>query len=228
MVAYFYREGERKLFPRYEESTPWGLPVLRVGLPDRLSPRRRERLARGLYGRGLRRYLAGEGLGSFPPLAPVDPLPLCRAKGAELVLALLPGVELRQRRVALRGAQADSTAWALAGALCPRVGALLLDFDRGEGELARHLRDRYGAASLHLGQGRPPLAALELAPRPYSLPRTVTLWGRPELRGLTLTVGDRALPPELPALPFLELLWETGRVDREEIRVVPDGKASAL
>lgn len=221
MVAYFYRDGERRFFPRCEVSAPWGLPVLKVGLPARLSPRRRERLARRLYGRGLRRYLAGEGLEDFSPLTPVDPLPLCRAKGAELALALLAGVELRQRRLALRGQRADGLAWTLAEALCPQVGGLLLDFDRGEEELSRRIRDRYGAACLHLGQGQPPLAAVELAPRPDPLPRTLTLWGKPELQGLTMSLGDRALPPELPALPFLELLWETGRIAPRDILVVP-------
>lgn len=220
MVAYFYRDGERRFFPRYEVSAPWGLPVLKVGLPGRFSPRRRERLARWLHRRGLRRYLPGEGLGEFFPLVPVDPLPLCRAKGADLLLALLSGVELRERRVALRGEKADPQALGLAEALCPRVGALLLDFDRGEEELSRRLRDRYGAAPLHLGQGKPPLAALELSPRPRRLPRTLALWGEPELQGLTLTAGE-PLPPGFSELPFLELLWETGRLSLEEIAVAP-------
>ncbi len=224
MVAYFYPAEERRLLPVYEVVAPWGLPVLKVGLPHRFSSRRRERMARRLYDRGLRRYLSAEGAGKFLPLVPVDPLPLCRAKGAELLLALMSQVEVRERRVALRGSQADPLAWALGGALCPRVGALLLDFDRGEEALSRHLRDRYGAVCLHLGQGPEPQAALELAPRPESLPRTIALWGRAELPGLTLGVAEGHLPPEYPRLPFLDLLWETGRVSLEGVLVGPEAE----
>lgn len=218
MVAYFYQDDGRWLFPRYETVHPWGVPVLKVGLPLRLSVRRRRRLAQRLYDRGLRRFLPGERMGDMSPLSAVDPLPLCRAKGAELVLALLPGVGARERRVALRGEKADAVAWALGAALCPQVGALLLDFDRGEEELARQLRDRYGAAPLHLGQGPEPMAALELSPRPTPLPKTLALWGELELGGYSLTI-EEPLPAEFAPLPFLELLWETGRVGLEQITV---------
>ena len=224
MVAYFFQDGERRFFPRYEVDVPWGLPVLKVGIPARFSPRRLARLARRLYGRGLRRYLPGEGVGELHPLVPVDPLPLCRAKGADMALVLLQGVELRERRVALRGERADSQALRLAEDLCPRVGALLLDFDWGEEELASYLRDRYGAACLHLGQDRPPLAAVELAPRPLPLHRTLALWGEPKLQGLTLGAAGGPLPPGFPKLPFLELLWETGRVSLEEILAEPEAE----
>lgn len=218
MIAYFYQDKERRLFPRYETDSPWGLPLLKVGLPAHISPHRKSRLARRLYRQGLRRFLPGEGSLELSPLIPVDPLPLCRAKGAEMALALLLHVGLRERRVALRGSQADAAAWMLGAALCPQVGAILLDFDRGEEELSRHLRDHYGAAPLHLGQGPGPLVTLELSPRPDRLPCTLALWGVPELQGLTLTV-EEPLPPEYPALSFLELLWETGRVELKEISV---------
>ena len=51
--------------------------------------------------------------------------------------------------------------------------------------------------------------------------RVIRLWGEPELAGLTLTLPEAELPPELDPLPLLELLWETGRVGQKEIAVVP-------
>ena len=66
-------------------------------------------------------------------------------------------------------------------------------------------------ASLSDDLGADSLAAVELGPRPSQLERTLRLWGEPELLGLTIL-------PEVE-LPFLELLWETGRIDRKELRV---------
>lgn len=218
MIGYFYYSEEKIFFPRYEIDYPMGLPLLKVAIPPQYSPRRLQRTANRLYRKGLRRYLTGEPALRPEPLTPVSPLPLCRAKGAELALTLLPGVPLGSRRVALRGKEADPAAWALAEALCPKVSGLLLDFDRGEEALGRHLRARYGAAPLHLGQGPPPQASVELDPRPSPSVRPLRLWGEPELQGLMLTA--QAVPPAgVPELPFLELLWETGRITAEEIAV---------
>lgn len=218
MVAYFCRDETSRFWPRYDILCPMGLPVLKVALPPSYSPCRWRRLSRRLSRGGLRRFLTEERAPEGLSLAPVSPLPLCRAKGAELALALLSGLPLHDRRVALRGEAADPAAWALAEALCPQVGALLLDFDRGEEALSRRLRERYGAAPLHLGQGSAPQVWVELSPRPDPAPGALRLWGEPELRGLTLTTRT-SLPPELPRLPLLELLWETGRVSREQILV---------
>ena len=211
MVAYFYRTEEKILWPRYEAAAPMGLPLIRVALPRKYSPRRLRRLAGRLYRRGIRRFWSDDPALDPEPLRPVSPLPLLRAMGAELVLALVAAVPLQERQIALRGETAGPEAWVIAEDLCPQVGGLYLDFDRGEEELALHLRERFGAVPLHLGQGRPPLAAVELGPRPSQLERTLRLWGEPELLGLTLL-------PEVE-LPFLELLWETGRIDRKELRV---------
>jgi len=220
MVAFFYPSEERIFRPRCEPAAPLGLPVLKVTLPRSYSSRRLERLAGRLYRKGLRRCLTDDPDLVRGPLVPISPLPLLRAKGAGFALALLPGTPLRQRRVALRGEAAGPGAWRLAGELCPRVGALLLDFDRGEESLARHLRERFGAPPLHLGHGPAPQVSVELAPRPGPVAyHTLRLWGEPELLGLTLWT-EEPLPPELPRLPFLELLWETGRVDPAGIRVV--------
>ncbi len=218
MVAYFYRTEEHRFRPRYEVEAPMGLPILTVALPEKYSPRRLKRLAERLYRKGLRRYLNGDSGLALEPLTPVSPMPLLRAKGAELILALVSSLPLRERRVALRGEAAGPEAWAIAETLCPQVGALYLDFDRGEEVLSDRLRQQFGAAFLHLGQGPAPQAAVELKPRPDLLPQTLRLWGEPELLGLTLFT-EEPLPAGFPALPFLELLWETGRVDLCGIQV---------
>lgn len=211
MVAYFCRGEEDRFLPRYEAAAFMGLPMVKVTLPPKISPRRLGRVAERLYRRGLRRFWSDGSVLNLEPLIPISPLPLLRVKGAELVLALLSGVSLRDRRVALRGEAAGAEAWTIAEALCPQVGGLYLDFDRGEEKLAHQLHQRFGAAPLYLGQGPETQAAVELAPRPFSLPRTLRLWGEPDILGLTLSPGE--------PLPLLELLWETGRMDPGELRV---------
>ena len=135
-----------------------------------------------------------------------------------LALFLLRDIPLRERRAALRGQTAGPEAWTLADTLCPRVGQLFLDFERGEEELGRYLRAAYGAVALHLGQSLAPQVSVELTPMPALDVPTLRLWGKPDLRGLTLApLGE--LPPGLPLLPFLTLLWETGRVGPEELAV---------
>lgn len=223
MVAYFYPEETRFFRLQYHVLFPYGLPVLGIALPKKYSSQRLQRLSRRLYQKGLRRFLAGDGLSIPGPLAPVDPLPLCRVKGAELALALLEGVAPRRRRVVIRGEKADPQAQRLAEELCPRVGAIFLEFDRGEEALARRLRSQYGAVALHLGQGQMPQLAVELSPRPPGEFPALRLWGEPDLLGLTLR-PERALPPEFPHLPFLELLWETGRISPEELRPVREAE----
>ncbi len=222
MVGALIWSGERGWLPRVAVSRPAGLPVTVAALPDGDRARRLRQGCRRLRRRGIRRVILAWEPGDLPVLEgyglrPVDPLPLCRAAGAKLALTLVERVPPRCRRVALRGEQADAGAWAVAEALCPQVGALVLDFDRGEETLARHLRARYGAAPLHLGQSPPPQASVELAPRGRPVGEALRLWGTPDLLDLELTAPGLELPPELERLPFLELLWETGRVTAEDL-----------
>lgn len=196
------------------------LPLAAVGIPAGDRDRALRRAVKALSGVGARRCLTPPGFEDWAALtalglSPVDPLPLCRTMAAELVLFCLNDVPLRRRRVALRGHDALA-ACSLAQALCPQVGAILLDFDRGEEALGKLLRETYGAAPLHLSRDRPPQLSVELSPMPPLGCRTLRLWGPPDLAGLDLT-ADFPLPPEVEPLPFLALLWETGRLKREEI-----------
>lgn len=224
MVAWLYETEKRQFRPKLAQIRITGLPLLACPLPPGDRDRRLAQAGRLLRRRGVSRVLSAPALEdreklSAVGLAPVESLPLCRAKGADLALALLSSRPVRERRIALRGAEADRTAWALAETLCPQTGALLLDFDRGEEALAGYLRERYGAVALHLGQGPPPQASLEFSPRRIPAGRTLRLWGSSDLQGLSLSIGC-PLPPDLPRLPFLALLWETGRISLKEIQVV--------
>ncbi len=212
--------------PRVRTVPVRGLSLLVVDLPPGRPDRRAVQGGKLLRRRGVRRAVLCPGLGEEDRLRalglePVDPLPLCRAAGAKLALALLEPIPVRLRRAALRGDRAGPEALGLARELCPRVGALELDFCRGEEELRAHLRALYGAACLHLGQGPSPQVSVELSPCPAPAGRALRLWGRPELRGLTLS-GPERVPPGLEPLPFLELLWETGRLELSELRAEAD------
>lgn len=213
MIAELWEAGERRFFPRYLPEAMLGLPVLRTELPPGISPRRLVGVAGSLRKRGIRRFFTAPALKNvaLPGLSPVDPLPLLRARGDALALALLEEVPLRERRVALRGEKADPLACKLAMALCPQVGVLLLDFDRGEEELRDLLRREQGAAAPALGGGLAPQVSLELSPRPVIGGEILRLWGEPRLAGLTLT-AELSLPPDCDPLPLLTLLWETGRI----------------
>lgn len=223
MVGWLRQTGERHFRPPLAPVQVWGYPLFEVSLPPGDLSRRLKQGAKALKRRGIRRVLTAPGLFGREELAavglaPVDPLPLCLAKARDMTLFLLKEIPLRQRRVAIRGDRAAGPAWNLAHLLCLETGALLLDFDRGEEELADSLRLRYGAAPQPLGQDVPQVT-LELAPRPSPMGRTLKLWGEPDLAGLRLCPPE-TVPPDMEELSFLTLLWEAGRVKREEIPVV--------
>lgn len=227
MVGYLYPlRSERRNWlwawkrPRVEPVKLHGLTLLGAGLPPGELSRQLDRGAKALRKKGCARALTAPELdcSELPDilrrngLTPIDPLPLCRTKAPELALTLVERLPLRRRCVALRGGDAH-TAWPAAAALCPQVGVLLLDFDRGEEELSRRLREVYGAAALHLRQGSLPQVSVEFAPRGEAAGAPLRLWGTPELAGCRLTAG------EVDDLSLLELLWETGRLRLEDIVV---------
>lgn len=224
MVAYLFCGDSRLRCPQPQRKLWLGAPVLWTQLPRDPSPHRLGRVGRRIRRLGARRAILSAELPGettrWLGLPGVDPLPLCRAKGAELALRLLDTVPPRLRRVALVGEDAREGV-PLALALCPRVGTLMLDFDRGEEELQQALWVRYGAVCLSPDQAPAPQVTVELSRRENSRGRVLRLWGDPDLGGLALAL-DRPLPPGAPALPVLELLWETGRVELEQIRIIED------
>lgn len=222
MVGWLRQTGVNRWRPTLTPVQFFGYPLAEVSLPPGNVERRLRQGGKLLLRRGIHRVVATPGLA--PPgalealgLTLVDPLPLCLAKAGDMVRFLLREVPLRTRLVALRGERVSGPVWRLAHTLCRETGGLLLDFDRGGEELERSLRIGYGAAPLPFGQAEPQVT-VEFSPREAPAGRTLRLWGRPELAGLTLG-PPVPLPPDLEALPFLTLLWEAGRVGKEEIPV---------
>lgn len=217
MVGWVRWTRERRFRPGVSAVRVLGFPLLAVDLPEGDPARRGRQAAKALARRGASRALLPPELGeAFPG---VDPLPLCRAMGADLALAFLGDVPLRERQVVLRGEKADRVALDLADTLCPQVGSLYLDFDRGEEELAGYLRFRYGTPPHPPGRIPRVQLAVDLSPREKRGEPTLILWGRPGLLGLGLSLG-KELPENLPQFPFLALLWENGWVKKEDILIV--------
>lgn len=222
MVGWLRRTGVGYWRPTLTPVQILGYPLVEVSLPPGDRWRRLAQGARLLTRHGIQSVVTAPGLASRGDLetlglAPVDPLPLCLAKAGDMVRFLLREVPPRRRRVALRGDQVDRPAWRLAHALCQETGGLLLDFDRGGEELARSLRTGYGAAPLPFGEAEPQVT-VEFSPRGSQGDGVLRLWGRPDLAGLTFRLPE-ALPPDLEGLPFLALLWEAGRIRKEDIPV---------
>lgn len=227
MVGYLYWTGERRLRPWLTDGRLWGLPLAVAALPPGRAERRLRQGARALRRMGVRRVLTPPGFDGWEVLrreglVPVDPLPLCRAMAPRLALKLLAGIPLRERTVALRGEWAAPVA-PTACALCPRVGRLLLDFDRDGETLADTLRARYGVATMPLCQGARPQVSMEFSPRSALACPTLKLWGEPQLAGLFILPEEGELPGWVDPLPALELLWETGRIPLDALTVELSG-----
>lgn len=225
MVGWLHWSGERGFFPRLTREYPLGLSMLSAALPEGRPERRLSQGAKALRRSGVRRVVAAPGLEQRETLeawglTTVNSLPLCRAMGDRLALAMLQDIPLRERRVALRGDKVDLTAMNLALSLCPHTGLLLLDFDRGSEALCDCIHRRYGAAPLLLEKASPPQAVIELSPREDSLPGTLKLWGEPDLGRLELWADLPSLPG-LPYMAALTLLWEAGRLPLSALTVRP-------
>lgn len=207
-----------------KQSQVMGLAVLQAHLQagGYWEERRLDRAARLLVRRGVRRMLPARDFERWyvmarHGLAPVDPLPLYRAMGAELVLAALKkrGVEPDCGAVALVGEGVDADLARVARRLCPRVRTLLLEVSYGAQRLARELYWEFGAAVSVGGE-----ADVRVRFSGPAQPEELTLCDVPELLGLELEAPGLELPEELEPLPLLTALWQAGQIHLEELRVV--------
>ena len=119
--------------------------------------------------------------------------------------------------VALRGSRAERDLVRAAEELCPRVRDLCLSVQTGGGELERYLHRQYGVAL------RPDWAGVQAAirfdPRAEEAGQAVLSLFGPEadLAGLAVSVPGLERQKEGQWLPLLEILWETGRLERTDL-----------
>ena len=101
--------------------------------------------------------------------------------------------------------------------LCPRVRDLCLSVQTGGGELERYLHRQNGVAL------RPDWAGVQAAirfdPRAEEAGQAVLSLFGPEadLAGLAVSVPGLERQKEGQWLPLLEILWETGRLERTDL-----------
>ncbi len=202
-----------------------GVPVLRVALdPEGFWARRRAgRAARRLVRQGAARVLVPEDFPFWEELSraglrPVDPLPLlgpapplwlwrcCAAKGGPAAGGGGPA-----------GSRAERDLVRAAEELCPRVRDLCLSVQTGGGELERYLHRQYGVALRPDWDGVQ--AAIRFDPRAEEAGQAVLSLFGPEadLAGLAVSVPGLERQKEGQWLPLLEILWETGRLERTDL-----------
>ena len=194
---------------------------------QRARQRRLRRAARLLLQRGCRRVLTTPDFDGWPTLEAaglrrVEPGPLCGALAARLALAWLERAAIPPERatVALVGRRVDRDLFEAAAALAPRVRRLAVEVPGEGAELLRCLAEEYGLPAL---EGRGGADVTLCFPGAAGEERgTLILWGpRPDLDGLILTAGDRALPGELDPLPLMQILWEHGVLLGAEVGIRP-------
>ena len=184
--------------------------------------------ARALARAGVRRVLTAP---EFPcwetliqaGLRPVESEAFCQALAAPLALAALEwqGRPPTLACVRLSGRRVSAPLARAAEVLCPRVGRLAVDAGEEGRELAAWLRAEFGAAI------QPPEAGgadvtLCFGPDPAPGRTVFRLCGpRPDLAGFLPAPAGSSLPDGLDRIPLLALLWETGRLPWERVRILP-------
>lgn len=216
---------------RLEQVQVRGLPLLRAQVPDPPGLRRRGlerrigRAARLLARAGCRRVVAQTGFEAWDVLEgqglrPVEGERLAQALAARVVLEQLErrGVPARRGAVGLFAHRVGRALFEAAGQLCPLVRQLVVDAPDGGDDLARYLREEYGAAVLEGQAGQHLDVSVCFAPVASAPAGALALWGeRPDLGGLRPAPRGEALPAQADPFSLTALLWEEGRVGLEEV-----------
>lgn len=214
MYAYFVPTGHRKL--RLWQETVLGMPLLRVELPARVTPRRQRTLERCLARCRVHRVLnlpQGWRAESLPPLN--ETRPLWHQKALELSLRLLEQQGLRpaEATVEVCGDRFTQQQRQFILALLPRVRALTLSLPVDEAFLW-HLQREYGVCPLS-GPGD-----LAVCFSPAARKMTLPLWApRPGVAGLRLTARLEERSEDCPEEPLLSALVQQGRLGAEQIKI---------
>ena len=217
LPLYAYTVAARRLSLWQDEVL--GMPLLRVELPRRLTPRTCRRVERWLGRAAVHEMLNHPDHWPGSPLPPLTPTrPLWREKAAETALALLKqdGVPPSCATVEVCGDRFSDHERATILALLPRVRALSLSLPAPE-EFLWLLQREYGVCPLS-GPGH-----LALCFAPASRARVLPLWdARPRIPGVDLTAPLPELPPECPRLPLLAALFSQGHIGAEAMHICAD------
>ncbi len=216
-----YKRERGRSQPRSESVC--GLTVLTVdlcepeGLGQKKLDRRIRKLEQTFRGAEISRVIVPN---SFPYceqltlVRPVDPMPFYRAAADLLVLDLLrqKGIPPGVAKAALAGPRICPELCAAAERLCRTVRKLRIDVPGEEGaDFSRYLQYEFGVPVV------PRTAAVDavVAFGETGEEADLCLWGKSEV---CLRVEGVELPEEIEQ-SVLALLWEQGRVKREQIRV---------
>ena len=159
--------------------------------------------------------------GGFRTIKPVDTLGFYRGAADLLVLGLLEGRRIKPSaaRVAVSGPRLCPELKETVRHLCKRVREIRIDVPGEDGAVFSQMLQRNWGVPV---MPRTITVDVTVSFGPSDRPADLILWGEtPDLSGQRLTVAELDLPAELEQ-PLLALLWERGRLKREQIKV---GKA---
>lgn len=204
------------------------LPVLNISLfdppelPRGKLDRRLEKLERTLLSAGVNRVILPARFpytGQLRYLRSIDLTPFYCAAADILVLKLLErrGVLPAQSRVALTANRLCPALIQAANALCREIRGIRIDLPGEEGErLAWDLQRQFGVPTV------PCAAAVDVTLSFGGEGGDLRLWDRDfDLSGLRLKARGVELPPDEEA-QVLALLWEQGRLRREDLWVADE------
>lgn len=191
----------------------WGLPVLRVDLPQR-SHRPERMVRRGaelLRRQRVTHVLASSQFEWWPVLEraglrKVDTRPLRCALAPAWVLLNLErrGIPPGRACLCLKGRREDGDMEQVARKLCGTVRNLVIDVT-GDGLLAHRLRREFGIAVLPAASASGHL--------------TLEFDSGPVLPGARILLKEGELPEDCDRLALIDALWENGRVKLDEIAI---------
>jgi len=195
------------------------MPLLRVELPRRVTPRVCRKTERYLQGCRVHQLLNAPEEWPGPPLPPLNPTRrLWRQKAEEAALFLLEreGVAPSRATVEFCGDRFSRDVEALILSLVRHIRTVSLALPAPEAFLWRLQRD-YGV-SPQTGPGDVSLC-FSPVPRRCAIP----LWqARPQVAGACLRCPGPEYPEGCPVLPLLAALEEQGRIGAEQIQICAD------
>lgn len=217
MNAYFFPSHRRRLAIWREEVL--GMPLLRLELPERPTPRMCRKAALVCERCGVHQLLSAPEYWpgpDLPPLSSTRTLWIQKAPEAALFLLRRRGVAPERAKVEFCADRFTLQAQRAILDLLPRVRALSLSLPAPEAFLWRLQRD-YGVSPVP-GEGDVALCYSPV-PRRWALP----LWQqRPEIEGAGLCCAVPDAPEGCPLPELLAALEEQGRLRAEEIQICSD------